>query len=311
MVFEDDLDDYEDNVPAQQGLPVASIPSISAPHHALQLPQGRGAFTSLDEVPFPMVWEMRSILEQPMRIHFQGTQMYMTPNKRQIEKLVDACFKDGQWKTGEYHGLPSPKDLDAGVSNVCIVIATLTSDMGAVSRERANNMPARKEITNRVINHGETTKVAKKTPEKQKISPHRKAGSSVLIGIVKHADNSFTFKYYDGAHRALPNSYIPENLAPGVGSIDQAKLAVMKAYEKYWMERGLRYNMEVARHIARKRLTFYANGGQLNKVPEGEDELMKYFVSYKLIRTMDGPASVAALIDQVKAIPLPDLFSCF
>lgn len=231
---------------------------------------------------------MRSILEKPMRIHYQGTERYKTPNKRQMEQLVAACFDEGQWKTGQYHGLPSPKDVDAGVDNVCVVAGTLLQDMGAVSRERPNNMPARKEITHRVINRGETTKVTKRAPEKQEIRPHREAGSRVLIGIVKGADNSFSFKYYNGAHRPLPNANRLKNLVCDLGSVDEAKLAVMRAYEKYWMERGLRYNMEVARYIARNRLTFYANGGQHNKAPQGEDELMKYFVPYKLIRTMNG-----------------------
>lgn len=81
-----------------------------------------------------MIWQMRMILEKPMKIHYQGTGLYMTPNKRQIERLVTACFDDGQWKTGEYHGLPSPKDLDAGVDNVCADISILTNDMEAVPR---------------------------------------------------------------------------------------------------------------------------------------------------------------------------------
>lgn len=191
-------------------------------------------------------------------------------------------------KSGQYHGLPSPKDVDAGVDNVCVVAGTLLQDMGAVSRERANNMPTRKEITHRVINRGETTKVTKRAPEKQEISPHREAGSRVLIGIVKGADNSFSFKYYNGAHRPLPNANRLKNLVCDLGSVDEAKLAVMRAYEKYWMERGLPYNMEVAWYIARNRLTFYANGGQHNKAPQGEDELMKYFVPHNLIRNMHG-----------------------
>ncbi|KAG6368529.1 hypothetical protein INS49_002739 [Diaporthe citri] len=87
MAFDDDIDDYEDNVPMPQGLPVESLASNSAPRHALQ--------------------------------------------------LVEACFEDGQCKTGRYHSLPSPKDLDAGVDNVCAVTGTLGNDMGAVSRERA------------------------------------------------------------------------------------------------------------------------------------------------------------------------------
>lgn len=118
-----------------------------------------------------------------------------------------------------------------------------------------------------MINRGETAKVTKRTPERQETSAHREAGSRILIGIVKGADNSFTFRYYDGAHRPLPSSYRPKNLSADLSSIKDAKLAVMRAYEKYWMERGLRYNMEVARYIARNRLTFYANGGQYHKAP--------------------------------------------
>lgn len=194
MPFDDDLDDYEDNVPMPQALPVESLASNSAPRHALQLVEGRDALESLLDVPLSMSWAMRDILEKPMRIHLQGTARYKTANKREVEKLVEACFEDGQWKTGQYHNLPSPKDLDAGVDNVCAVIGTLGNDMGAVSRERANNMPARKEITHRVINRGETTKVTKKIPEKQETCARRKSGSRVLIGIAKGADNSFTFK---------------------------------------------------------------------------------------------------------------------
>lgn len=116
--------------------------------------------------------------------------------------------------------------------------------MGAVSRERANNMPARKEITHRVINRGETTKVTKKRDEMQETSAHREAGSRIPIGIVKGADNSFTFKYYDSAYRPLPNSYKLKNLTADLRTLDEAKLAAMRAYEKYSMERGLKYNME-------------------------------------------------------------------
>lgn len=169
-----------------------------------------------------------------------------------MEKLAEACFEDGQWKTGQYHGLPSPRDLDAGVDNVCAVIGTLMNDMGAVSRERANNTPARKEITHRVINRGETKKVTKRNPEKQETSAHREVDSRVLIGIVKGVDNSFTFRYYDRAHRPLPSSYRLKNLASNLGSLNDDKVAVMRAYEWSWMERGFRYNMEVARYIARK-----------------------------------------------------------
>lgn len=277
MDYEDDIDEYEDNVPAPQELPVASLASNSAPSFALQLAKSREPFISLLDVSREMLWAMRSILEKPMRIHYQGTTRYKTPNQRnqrQMEQLVAHCFEEGQWKTGQYHGLPSPKDLDAGVDNVCVVAGTLLNDMGAVSRERANNMPARKEITHRVINCGESTKVTKKAPEKQEISPHREAGSRVLIDIVKGADNSFSFKYYDGAHRPLPNAFRLKNLVCDLGSLEEAKLAAIRAYEKYWMERGLRYNMEVARYIARNRPTFYANDGQHNKAPQGEDELM-------------------------------------
>lgn len=155
MDFEDDIDDYEDNVPVPQGLAVDNLASNSAPRHALHLTEGCQAYESLLDVSFSKVWQMRDILKKPMKIHFQGTGRYTTPNSRQIERLVEACFEGGQWKTGQYHALPSPKDLDAGVDNVCAVIGTLKNDMGAVSRERANNMPARKEITHRVINRGE------------------------------------------------------------------------------------------------------------------------------------------------------------
>lgn len=288
MDFADDIDEYEDDVPAPQELPVACLASSSAPHFGLQLAKGREPFISLLDVPSEMSWAMRSILEKPMRIHYQGTARYKTPNKRQMEQLVAACFDEGQWKTGQYHGLPSPKDVEAGVDNVYVVADTLLNDMGAVSRERANNMPARKEITHRVINRGETTKVTKRAPEKQEVSPHREVGSRVLIGIVKGAHKSFSFKYYDGAHRPLPNAFRLKNLVCDLGSIKDTKLAAMRAYEKYWMERGLRYNMEAARYIARNRLTFYANGGQHNKAPQGGDELMKYFFPYKLICNMGG-----------------------
>lgn len=63
MVFEDDMDDYEDNVPVPQGLAVESLASNSAPRHALQLVEGRNAFQSLLDVPLSMYWKMRDILE--------------------------------------------------------------------------------------------------------------------------------------------------------------------------------------------------------------------------------------------------------
>lgn len=234
MDFEDDIDEYEDNVPAPQELPVANLAGNSAPRFALQLAKGRDPFISLLDFSRKMSWAMRGILEKPMRIHFQGTTRYKTPNQRQMEQLVAHCFEEDQWKTGQYHGLPCPKDLDAGVDNVYVVAGTLLNDMGAVSRERANNMPARKEITHRVINRGETTKVTKRAPEKQETSPHREAGSRILIGIVKGADHSFTFKHYDGAHRPLPKAFRLKNLVCDLGSIEEAKLAAMRAYEKYW-----------------------------------------------------------------------------
>lgn len=77
-----------------------------------------------------------------MRIHLQGTGRCTTANSRQIERLFEPCFEDGQWKAGLYHGPPSSKDVGDGVDNVCAVIATLGNNLATVSLERAINMPA-------------------------------------------------------------------------------------------------------------------------------------------------------------------------
>lgn len=280
MPFDDDLSDCEDQVIGPQTVPVAGLASTATPRFALRLDEGRPALTSAADVSYQRKCALRNILEKPMRIHFQGTGRYTTPNQRDIDKLVEICFEGGQWKTGQYHDVPSPKDLDAEVDNVYAVVGTLSNDVGAVSRERANNMPARKEITPRVVNLGETTKITKKCAQQQETSAHREAGSRVLIGIVKGADNSFTFKYYDGTHRLLPNSYEVKNLMADLRTLDEAKLAAMRAWPQ--VQHG-------GREIHRSKSSdLFANGGQTHKVPKYEEELKKYFVLSQLIYAMEG-----------------------
>lgn len=82
----------------------------------------------------------------------------------------------------------------------------------------------------------------------------------------------------------------------------------MKKYERFWMKNGREYKMKIAIYIARNRLTFYANGGQIGDVPEGEEDMKRLFHRYKLVRNMTVPSDCVAAQEEVKQIPLPGLF---
>lgn len=94
MEYDDDLDDYEDNVSAPQYLPVATMASNSNPRVALGLSQGKQAYETALDVSLNEAWALRDILEKPMRIHLQGTTKHTTAGRRDVDKLVKACFED-------------------------------------------------------------------------------------------------------------------------------------------------------------------------------------------------------------------------
>lgn len=281
MPFEDDLDDFAPAMEVVRNAPtkkVSKAPVMGAARVAptrkvskaqsvnvVVLNEGRDPFQSPADVHRDMKLYMRDILHIPKNIHYQGTTAYTTVNLEEMQQLIDACFSmsDENWKTGDPHDLPDTKMIHGDMDSVNLIIATLTAPMGAVSKVKGYDKPARKEIIHRQVNGGETPiKVMKKEPT-QTPSKHRVSGAPVLLALEPGPEKLATFKFYDGAHRKLPNLFQPDNLLPQYPNLVAAKTALMKKYERFWMKNGREYNMKIAIFIARNRLTFYANGGGL------------------------------------------------
>jgi hypothetical protein len=70
-------------------------------------------------------------------------------------------------------------------------------------------------------------------------------GAQVLIGVEIGEVNGLTFKLFDRAHKKLPETFRP-TLLPQHSTIEDARLAAMKQYETFWLNRGRIYNMQLA-----------------------------------------------------------------
>lgn len=302
---------YDDFAPAMQVAHIApaTIGSKAQPFMMVALNPGRDPFETPAYVSGDMAFDMREVFHAPKNIHFQGTLGYKTANLTDVNKLVDACFSmnDEDWSTGEYHSLPDTSMIDGGIDSVNLVVATFMNPMGAVTKVKGNDRAARKEIIHRQVNRGEAQmKVMKKEPEQQ-LDVHHMQGARVLMALKPGPQKTATFRFYDGAHRKLPNSFVPSNLAHPYQNLVQAKLDLMKKYERFWMNNGREYNMKIAIFIARNRLTFYANGGAIGQAPDGEEEVKKFFHRYVLVRSMLVHEDCIAVKEVVKQKELPDL----
>lgn len=134
-----------------------------------------------------------------------------------------------------------------------------------------NKKRANKEITHRMTNRpGDIGLKVTKPTFQSKTDKNRVKGAIVLMGV-EISPLGLTFKFYDGGHKMMPHSFWPSQLLPTFSSMEDAKLAAMKAYELFWLRRGRMYSMEVAIHVARNRLIFYADGVALSQIPDGEE----------------------------------------
>lgn len=72
---------------------------------------------------------MRNILYGPKHIYLDGTTQYKTATLREMDQLIDRCFamNGQQWQTGQFHSLPDKKDVEGGISNVCVNYRSLVS----------------------------------------------------------------------------------------------------------------------------------------------------------------------------------------
>lgn len=183
------------------------------------------------------------------------------------------------WSTGRPHDPPDAKMTDGGLESVSIVILSMLNKMGAVTKVKSHDKRARKDLIHRVVNRGEAGPMVKKPPPKKMIDVQILQGSRVYMSLEVEAGKTSTFKFYDGIHRRLAVSYVPNpnNLVMPYKTLLEAKAHLMRKYELLWMKYGRKYNALLAVYIVRNRLTFYANGGTLGRVPEGEEAAKKLF----------------------------------
>lgn len=309
--YQDEYDDFGPPQPAQN-LPIDDLGSSAQPVNVVGLLEGKQAFQTPADVHRDMVNDMRDILHIPKNIHYAGTAVYKTANRREMDKLVDACFSlnHQDWSTGQDHPVPALKDITPSVENVAVAFALFSAPVNAVSRVKGYNNPGRKEIIHKQVNRNLSTLKVTKPIEPQQPSSYRQQNSRIVLALERTTENGIKWQYYDGAHRKLPITFRPDpsTFLPVFRTLADVKLAAMKKYELYMMNKGREYNIKLAIAIARNRLTFYANGGPITQCPPGEEEMKSMFVRYKLVRNMVVPEDCVVLKAQVAAIPLPDLF---
>lgn len=239
MAHDDRFGSWRAQMPSQQ-LAVPDMGSAAQPITSIGLIPGRQPLQTPADVTHAMRTDMRNIIHGPKHIHLAGTTVHKTANMREMYQLIDLCFamNGQQWETGQYHSLPDKKDVEGGISNICIPVARMANDMGAVTKCPGNKKRANKEITHRQINHPGYFGLRVTKPTIQpKVDKNRVKGATVLMGV-EISMSGLTFKFYDGARKKLPNSFQPSQLLPTFPSIAEAKLAARKAYELFWLHRG-------------------------------------------------------------------------
>ncbi|KAL1867930.1 hypothetical protein Daus18300_006205 [Diaporthe australafricana] len=325
-IYQDEYDDFGPPQPASQKQAVSSgnwaqqnpfvssdsrAQSVHTIVHAIGLSEGRETFTSPADVTRAMEEDMRDILDVPKSIHLMDTNVSKTASSDDMAKLISACFSMNgqQWATGDDHSIPAVSDVS--IKRVAVVFARLRVSRGAVSREKGNNMAARKEITHRHVNGSKPTIKVTKPPLPQRPSTHRDASTQVAIALEQAGDDGWKYQYYDGAYRKLPDSFRPDSIVflSTFRALSDVKLTAMMKHDRFWVNGGRVYNMKIAVAIARNRLTFYANGGHVNQRPQGEEEMKKKFIRYKLFSDMVASPDCLNAQARVKVlIPLPSLF---
>lgn len=142
----------------------------------------------------------------------------------------------------------------------------------------------------------------------QQPSSYRQKDYLIILALERTTNNGIKWQFYDGAHRMLPNTFrpSPSTFLPVYTTLTSVKLAVMKKYELYRMNKSRENNIKIAIAIAHNRLTFYTNGGAVGQRPADEGDVLPIQASPQ------HPRPRGLLGDQGTGgrIPLPDLFHC-
>lgn len=158
MPYQDEYEDFGPPQPAQN-LTIDNLGSSAQPVNVIGLLKGKQAFENPADIHRNLVEDMRDILFIAKNIHYAGTGIYKTANQRDVNKLIDACFSlnHQNWRTGQDHPIPALKDITPSVEDIAVASAVFSAPMGAVSNVKGYNIPGRKEIIHKQVNHNQTT----------------------------------------------------------------------------------------------------------------------------------------------------------
>lgn len=260
---------------------------------------GRLPLRSLDDVTHEMRDNLRDLLHTPKTAHCKGTGLDTIVTVTDVKNLLKAVFSGG-WVTGKSHQMCGKDFAKPSIDDVAVQVGLVDEDTIAAS-SRAT--PSTKSKT--APSHTATAqKVKKADPKKAKRAP--KAPKPVYLGCKEASERgTATFVFYNENHRILPKTVQNSiKLHAWIKSLAEAQGQAMQMHDAFKMLRCRTYNLRAAIYLARNRLTYWANGNDVDSRPEGEDSDL--FIEYTLMRNLE--YSDQAVMDMCKKVAVPPLW---
>ncbi|KAK7727356.1 hypothetical protein SLS63_007179 [Diaporthe eres] len=250
----------------------------------------------LDDVTHDMRENLRDLLHTPKTVHCKGTGLDTIVTVTDVKNLLKAVFSGG-WITGEAHQMCGKDYAKPSIDDVAAQVGLLDKDTAdkATSGTKSKKAPS----------HAAASQKVKKADTK-KAKKSRKGPQPVYVGCKEASERGVvTFVYYDEDHKMLPKTV--QNcikLHAWIGSLSKAQGFAMQLHDGFKMHRCRMYNLRAAIYLARNRLTYWANGNDVESRPEGEEKYL--FIEYTLMRNLE--YSDQAVMDICRELRVPTLW---
>src|SRR3569833_436434 len=263
------------------------IPSEAQPN-----PVTDGSLLDITSVKGQMLLEY---LEQVKAQHTPGGSVTDTESAGFL-KLVFAS----KWTSKEFSLEPDKKMMNAGLQGYALPLGTLVRDLPVAGQSSPHK------ARNRADKH----KIHKKpdTPSLQQQDPNRRAGAKIIVRVAVSEQRGAIFQFTDINGRIVPagGDYIVWNDDLALANV---RWLAVQAYEHFQFKMVHWYNMQLALHYARSRLTWWANGNPVATRPAGED--FTNFTPLNSLRDLPGVDEGSSWYRTLKDQPRRGLFDFF
>ncbi|KAI7775001.1 hypothetical protein LA080_007471 [Diaporthe eres] len=260
---------------------------------------GRMPLRRLDDVTHDMRENLRDLLHTAKTVHCKGPGLDTIVTVIDVKNLLKAVFSGGGI-TGEAHQMCGKDYAKPSIDDVAAQVGLLDKDIVASSDKGPSGTKSKK-----APSHAAASQKVKKADSK-KAKKSRKGSKPVYVGCKEASERgTATFAYYDEDHKILPKTVQNSiKLHAWIESLSKAQGFAMQLHDGFRMHRCRMYNLRAAIYLARNRLTYWANGNDVESRPEGEDKDL--FIEYALMRNLQ--YSDQAVMDMCREVRVPTLW---